>query len=253
MKVRNTFAFFVFSAVFVCSLLVMAPASVLSGALDKLTEGKLNLSGAKGTLWNGSGILLFSDNTQFIVLGHYNWHWSVAALLEGQVEYAVTLGENTRPMFLRISPLKQQAELAHWHATLPAQMLSLLAPQLRAYQLSGEIDFSSDSLAFSGTGGLGKAALDWNHAGSGLTDIYPLGDYRILIEVSGQDMSVQLSTLGGVLQLGGKGKTVPGRGLEFSGTAQAGPGDQQVVLTALLHHMGPEISPGVFSFGLAPQ
>ena len=231
----------------------MAPAALLGGALDKLTEGKLNVSDAKGTLWNGSGIVLFRDNTQFIVLGHYNWHWRAAALLEGQVEFDVTQGENTRPMFLRIFPLKRQAELAHWHATLPAQMLSLLAPQLRPYQLSGEIDFSTDSLVFSSQGGYGKAALDWNHAGSGLTDIYPLGDYRILIEASGQDMSVQLSTLGGVLQLGGKGKTVPGRGLEFSGTAQAGQGDQYVVLTALLHHMGPEISPGVFSFGLAPQ
>ncbi len=253
MKGRNTFAIFAFAGIFFGSLILLAPASLLGGGLSEITEGKLSMSEVKGSLWDGNGILLFKDESQFIALGHYAWRWRASALLRGQMELEVSHGADTSPMTLRISLLNLHAELSNWHATLPAQMLALLSAQLRPYQLSGEIAISTDSLVFSKLGGFGKAELDWKNAGSGLTDIYPLGDYRILIDASGQVFSVGLSTLTGKLQLAGSGKNVPGKGLEFKGTAQAAKGDQYVVLTELLHHMGPEVSPGVFSFGLAPQ
>jgi general secretion pathway protein N len=252
-SLRHWLAIISFAVVFVIGLLVMAPAALMSGGLDKFSEGRLTLAHARGTLWNGSGALLYKNNTQFITLGDYTWQLRTSELLTGRIAFDVRQGEDTTPMRVRYSPLHQFAELSQWHMTLPAQVLSMLAPQLRPYQLIGEIKMSTDSMSFTPEGILGLARLDWMQAGSGMTDIYPLGDYCIKIETSGQGVSVQLSTLAGKLQLTGSGQIVPGQRLQFNGTAQALQGDQHEALTEMLHHMGPETSPGIVSFGLASQ
>jgi general secretion pathway protein N len=41
--------------------------------------------------------------------------------------------------------------------------------------------------------------------------------------------------------------------MSINGTAQAAPGDAAVELNELLHHIGPEIRPGVFKLALMPQ
>jgi general secretion pathway protein N len=94
--------------------------------------------------------------------------------------------------------------------------------------------------------------VDWNQATSGLTDIAPLGDYRIVLQGEGADLKVSLTTLTGKLKLAGNGQIQFGRALSFSGTAQAAP-DQKEALSDLLHHIGPELSAGVFNFALAAQ
>lgn len=241
-----------FAAIFFVSLLVMAPASVLGGQLQNFSGGKLTLARARGTVWDGAGVLLLQHDAQYVSMGQYAWRFSPAAVLQGALEFEVRHGD-AAPMRARVSPFKQQAELLQWNTTLPAQILGMLAPQLRPYQLNGEIKLSTDSLLFSPAGMQGRASVDWVQAGSGLTDIYPLGDYRIQLEGAGAQLGVQLSTLGGKLQLEGSGRIEPGKGLSFNGTARSAPGEQQESLTELLRHIGPETTPGVYALGLVAQ
>lgn len=253
MSLKSWIAGCVFAGVFCASLVVMAPASLLSVQLDSFSGGRLSLANTGGTLWHGSGVLLLRNDTQFISLGDYAWQFRPAELLNNGMAFEVRHGEEGAPMRIRYAPWRRQAELSQWHTTLPAQVLAILSPQLRPYQLSGEIKLTTDALSFS-TGGIqGKATVDWTQAGSGLTDVYPLGDYRILMDGTGRLVAVQLSTLSGKLRLAGSGQVEPGRGLLFNGTAQATPGEQQEALTELLHHVGPETSPGVFTLGLISQ
>ncbi len=242
-----------FVAVFCISLLVTAPASMLSAQLQGFSGGKLSLANTRGTIWSGSGIMLLQNDTQYVSMGNYAWKVSPAGLLGGALEFEVRQGESAAPMRVRLAPFKQQVELTQWNTTLPAQVLGMLAPQLRPYQLNGEIKLSTDSLSFSPGGTQGKATVDWMQAGSGLTDVYPLGDYRMLLEGEGQKLTVQLSTLSGKLRLAGRGQMEPGKGLSFNGTAQAAQGEQQESLSELLHHIGPETIPGVYALGLVTQ
>ncbi|MDP1635255.1 MAG: hypothetical protein Q8L69_11320, partial [Gallionellaceae bacterium] len=69
----------------------------------------------------------------------------------------------------------------------------------------------------------------------------------------GAGVDAQLSTLSGKLQLTGTGSFDPGSGMQLNGTAQAGPGEDAAELNELLHHIGPELSPGVFKLALMPQ
>ncbi len=231
----------------------MAPASLLAGYMERHSEGRVFLAGTRGTLWNGNGVMLFGTDTTYISLGEYSWHLRPAALLSGALEFEVRRGMGGDPMRARYEPLRQAVELSQWRVTLPAQVLALLAPQLRPYQLNGEVDLSAESVSFSQRGVAGKATVDWKQAGSGLSDVYPLGDYRILMQGDGRELSVQLSTLSGKLRLSGSGQMELGRGLNFNGTAQAAEGEAQESLSELLHHVGPEVSPGVFRLGLVSQ
>jgi general secretion pathway protein N len=95
--------------------------------------------------------------------------------------------------------------------------------------------------------------MDWLGAASALSSIRPLGDYRILLKGNGTALDAQLSTLSGKLQLTGNGTYDNTSGMRFTGTAQAAPGTAATELNELLHHIGPEISPGVFTLALMPQ
>jgi general secretion pathway protein N len=242
-----------FAGIFCASLVVMAPASLLGAQLERFSGGRLSLANTNGTIWSGSGILLFRNDTQFISLGDYAWQIRPAELPSNGLVYEVRHGEGAPPMRARYAVLRQEAELSQWRMVLPAQILAVLSPQLKPYQLHGEVRLATDSLTFSAGGILGRATVDWMQAGSRLTDVYPLGDYRIQMAGTGAGLSIQLSTLAGKLRLSGSGQVVPGRGLTFNGEAQAAPGEQQEALTDLLHRVGPQTSPGVFALALIPQ
>ncbi len=253
MSLRFWITSLAFVAVFFISLLVTAPASMLGAQLQSFSGGRLSLANARGTLWNGSGILLLQHETQFVSMGNYAWNFAPAAALQGLLEFEVRQGENATPMRVRLAPFKQQVELAQWHTSLPAQVLAMLSPQLLPYRLTGEIKLSTDSLFLSPQGTQGQASVDWLQAGSALTEVYPLGDYRILLQGEGQKLRLQLSTLSGKLVLSGQGNMEPGKGLSFNGTARAAPGEKLESLTELLRHIGPETIPGVYALGLIKQ
>lgn len=240
----------VFLGVFCALIVVLAPASLLTGLLERATAGRLSMAQTKGSLWRGAGVLLLQHDNKFLPLGHYAWRISPTANLS-QIEVLVDTGEGKSSQLL-ISPWHKELEVAQAQLALPAQLLSVFAPQLIPYRLSGELNLTTERFQITPKANSGELTLDWKQATSGLTDIAPLGDYRILLQGVGTNLKVSLNTLSGKLQLAGNGQIQVGRALTFNGTAQAAP-DQKEALSDLLHHIGPELTPGIFSFSLAAQ
>ena len=226
----------------------MAPSTLLASLLEQLSGGRLTLAQTQGNVWQGSGVLLLQHDTQFLPLGHYTWHLYPAADLS-RIHVNVDSGSGAEEMKIQISPWKNQIDVQHAHANLPAQLLSVFVPQLSPYRLSGELELVADRFTIAQQNIVGEVKLDWKQATSGLTDIAPLGDYRISLQGSGAALNVTLSTQSGKLKLNGSGQVQPGSALTFNGTAQAAP-EQQESMSELLHHIGPEMSPGIFSFAL---
>lgn len=226
----------------------MAPAALLSGLLASSTAGRLTLAQSQGTLWRGSGVLLLQHDTQFLPLGRFAWRLSVPFNFSGLVA-EVDTGKVASPTQIHLSPWKNEIEIQRGAVQLPAQLLAVFAPQLTPYRLTGELDVSTDHFVISRAKNEGMIVVDWKQAASGLTDIAPLGDYRITLLGVGQQLNIGLLTQSGKLQLTGQGAIQSGQPLEFNGTAQAAPA-QKEALSELLHHMGPEYSPGIFSFAL---
>ena len=236
-----------FVSVFLCGLLVFAPASLMGYALDRASGGTLSLAQTKGSVWQGSGVVLLHQKTHYQTLGSYHWNLKIFS-----AAVQVQTGDGA-PMTVRYVPFAGRVNIENLHVSLPVSIMEIGAPQLRPYQLQGSLETSSEHLMLDASGLNGLITVDWLRAASGLSEIRPLGDYRILVQGNGATLDAQLSTISGKLLLAGKGSFDQTTGMHFNGTAQASPGAAEVELNELLHHIGPEVSPGVFTLALMPQ
>jgi len=244
---RRALLALLFGSVFIIGLFVFAPASLMAYALERASGGTLSLAQTTGSLWQGSGVALLRKNARYQSLGSYSWH-----LLFFSASLQVQTGESV-PMTVRYIPFSGHADIDDLHLTLPVSTLELAAPQLGPYQLQGALDVRCDHLILDAAGMNGQITVDWLRAASGLSGVRPLGDYRIQIQSKAAALEAQLSTLSGKLILSGKGSFDSTNGMLINGTAQASPGAAAVELNELLHHIGPEVSPGVFAVALMPQ
>ncbi len=237
----------VFGSVFLAGLLAFAPASLMGQAIERTSGGRLSLAQTQGSLWHGSGVAVLRSRTGYLTLGSYHWKlhpFSTSMQLQAGDEL---------PMTLRFSPFSRRIDIDRLQLALPASIMEVAAPQLGPYQLEGRLEAHSDSLVLDAEGMTGQATLDWKQAASGLSEIRPLGDYRIELHGDGRTVQAQLSTLSGKLQLSASGSFDKVSGMRIEGTAQAAPGSPPEELWELLHHIGPEVSPGVFALALMPQ
>jgi general secretion pathway protein N len=235
-----------FATVFLISLLALAPSSLMGYVLERASSGQLILARTHGSLWQGSGILLLKNNAGIRSLGAYHWHlqpWKAAMQLQaGAYE----------PMSLRVRPFLARVEVDHLRLDLPAALLEVAAPQLHPYRLQGALQAHAEHLELDARGMLGQITVDWLHAASGLSPIAPLGDYRIILKGDGQKLEASLSTQSGKLQLQANGHLDPVQGVQIHGTAQASAGAKDE-LNELLHYIGPETKPGIYTLALMPQ
>jgi general secretion pathway protein N len=236
-----------FGSVFIFGLVVFAPASLMGYALERASGGMLTLAKTTGSVWQGSGVALLRLKSQYQTLGSYRWRINVF-----NASLQVREGEGA-PMTVRYIPFAGRINVDKLHVTLPASIMAVGAPQLGPYQLQGSLEASSEHLVLDAGGMNGQITVDWLRAASGLSEIRPLGDYRIMLQGNGAAVDAQLSTLSGKLQLAGKGGFDATSGMRFTGTAQAADGSAESELNELLHHIGPEIRPGVFTLALMPQ
>lgn len=247
MTLRRVLLALAFAGVFIAGLLAFAPASLMGYAFERVSGGTLSLVQTQGSIWRGSGVALLRQNSRYQTLGSYRWQLHV---LSASVQ--IQAGDTTL-MNARYVPFAERIDIDNLHFSLPVSAVDIVAPQLAPYQLHGSLIASSDHLTLDAAGVHGQVTVDWLHAASALSEIRPLGDYRILLQSNGRSLDAQLSTLSGKLTLDGKGSFDNVAGMRFNGTAQAAPGVAQAEVTELLHHIGPEVRPGVFALDLMPQ
>ncbi|MBI3903322.1 MAG: type II secretion system protein N [Nitrosomonadales bacterium] len=240
-----------FALAYLLALLATAPASLLDAALQRASQNHLALANAAGTIWNGSATLsLRQQNERLVALQALRWEISAASLLNGKMLVRLQVEGQSAVTEATLTP--GQIELQHVQLQLPAHVLDEASPLLKPAQFRGQLHIQSEHLAFSPNGVEGNAVVDWQQASSALSSIAPLGNYHLALNGTGKRIAIALATTSGILMLDGQGEWKAGRGLEFHGKARAAGGDQDS-LSELLHHLGPEIAPGVRGINLFPQ
>lgn len=249
--VKRVLAIFVLA--YVLTLLVTAPASLLGKVLEHASQGRLVLANASGTVWNGSATpAMRTQEGGLVALPLLHWQVAVPSLLTGKI--LARLQWEGQPLASATEAVISfnQVELHHAAIQLPARILEEASTMLKPAQFRGQLQIQGDRLVFSNRGMEGAAIVDWWQANSALSSIVPLGDYRLALNGTGDRIHIGLTTSSGVLRLEGDGNWQTGRGLEFQGRAQASEGSYDN-LNELLHHLGPEIDPGVHGFNLTPH
>jgi general secretion pathway protein N len=238
-----------FTAVYATgALIVTAPAYLLDTAVGHFSHERLSLANCRGTIWHGSATpqLNMANHASF-ALHTLQWHINPQALLLGQLSVTLVwenLGAKT-PMQLLVD--SKSMVLSNVLLPLPAGIISELSPYLKPAQFSGSLMLESPQLTYAEDALQGNATARWREAGSAMSSVHPLGDYQIDLNARRDKISATLSTLNGVLLLRGQGGWSRPQGFHFYGTARTA---NLPALNELLHHLGPESSPGVYQISI---
>jgi len=240
-----------FAAVYFVGLLCLtAPASLLGLAIQHASGERLSLANCRGTIWRGSATpVLHTDQKSAIPLQTLYWQIRLQALLKGRISAGLSWDNPGSATPIELALDRQSVTLKHVVLNFPAEILGELSPYLKPAQLGGNLTLESPQLTYSGNRLQGRATAHWHQAGSAMSAVHPLGDYRIDIEAAQGNLRAVLTTRNGALLLDGQGSWSPGQKFHFNGTARATP-ESQDMLAELLQHLGPEVSPGIYGISL---
>jgi general secretion pathway protein N len=233
-------------------LIAFAPAAWLATAAASASSGHLLLADARGTVWNGSAVMVLTggpDSRDASALpGRFEWSvgvrsWALAlrmrhaCCLNGEITWRLKPGFGRMQVVLEPAP--NEGALGQW----PAAWLSGLGTPWNTLQLGGLLRLTSPDLQLDWAQGrmrfIGQASLELTGVSSRVSTLNPLGSYRldVLGGAGGSDAAtISLSTMEGALDLSGDGQWSGGR-LRFNGEARAAAGSE-AALNNLLNIIG---------------
>lgn len=234
------------------ALVLSAPAAWLAGWVSSASGERLQLADARGTVWNGSAVVVLTggpgSRDASALPGRLSWRirpegLSVgvaaeqACCLNGLLRLRVTPGLGR--LRVDLLPAAAGGALGQW----PAAWLAGLGTPWNTLQPAGALQLATPGLTLESAQGrwrlAGQANLELNAFASRLSTLEVLGSYRLTLAgnpAGGDAATLTLDTTQGPLMLSGSGQ-IGGGGLRFRGAASAAPG-QEAVLNNLLNIIG---------------
>lgn len=213
-------------------LATQAPASFVDVALAQVTQGRVRLAEASGTLWQGRGRVVLADIVEsaadrpavatvpgVVVPGVFGWKLSPWPLLVGVLDARIEHDSMREPVLLT----GRAGELRATPGSLsfPPVALDRLGSPWNTIRPTGALTVSWDGVTLRSGRFDGRASIELQQAASALTPVRPLGAYRIEVVGSGAQAQVRMITLSGPLRLEGSGSWDARSGLRFTAEALA--------------------------------
>lgn len=218
----------------VLTLVVRAPAAWLGDWVQ--SQGRLRLVDARGTIWEGSGMLALSDGRQaMLVPGRVSWKVGFGTILSGRVTATVAFPASPAPLELALGT--QAIALKAGRAEMPAAMLGALGAPFNTVRPGGVLALRWTDIEMRKGDIAGSLEIEWREAQSALSPVAPLGNFRLHVGAAGGSLRLELDTLRGPLHLQGSGTLANGH-LSFKGLASADP-EMRPALNGLIGVLGP--------------
>ena len=232
-------------SLYVIFLLATLPAAWLAWAINKYSNGALILSQPTGSVWRGSAELLSRyPPSQAQALGRTEWRINPLWLAAGRVRIkAQTLGSRIQGRGLvQLTP--GTVRLQETRLAIPASLASQFYAPASLASLKGNFSIDISDLRLDNDGLQGQVEVRWLDAGSALSPVQPLGDYRVTLVGKGKTANINLNTVSGDLELSGRGIwNVTGNGqVRFNGTAS--PRNRAKELEPMLKLLGRDLGGG---------
>ncbi len=239
-------------AAYTLGLLIMAPASLLDVALKQVSDGRLRLSDAQGSLWSGSGQIEVRNaggafSRKMGIAKTVSWRLLPGFWLGGLVNCEIRLDQLDKPIV--VAMFWSRFEVSDADLNLPATALGLALPKVAPLGLGGEVAIHVAHLSIGNSAIKGHATVHWRAASSALTNVTPLGDYELNLDGNGAALRATLRTLKGPLQLDGQGGWAEGTTPMLQVRARIAP-DQVQQLSPLLRLIAIERGEGEFELQL---
>lgn len=232
---------------YVVCLIATAPASMMEWTLARLSNNRILLIQPEGGLWHGKArnLMVKTADGELKPMGSINWEILLLPLLKLELAAKVEVADGQNGSSGTIAAGFGKLRLRQLRATLPVSLLTEFMPTWQTWRPNGELKFSTDEFTLSQQGVRGVADLEWRNASLGLSQVNPLGDYRVSIRGEEKIAQINVSTISGVLHLVGKGEWSTSDGLSFRGTALGEP-SRKTELRDFLRLLGSEQGNGVY-------
>lgn len=231
-------------------LVIELPASWFAWGLNRYTNGSVRLDPIAGSLWHGTGrLVIYYPRSMAHDFGQAEWRINPLWLLAGRAQLALRTDSQDRQIKTTIALARDSFTLADTDATVSAPFITRLFPPASLIDPQGKIRLTASRLNIGSDTTEGTATLEWRDAGSSLSSVQPLGDYRLDIVGAGKTANLKLATTRGSLELTGQGRWEPAGGkLQLNGAAV--PRERAEELEPLLKFMGDNQGAGRRNFAL---
>ena len=225
-------------------LLATMPAGWFAWGLDRFTDHAVRLDPLEGSLWSGKGkLVVYYPQNVPNDFGDIEWRINPFWLFAGKIQLSCQAGAADGGSHATLRLGYKQIQFLNTDTKISAKSISTFYPAAGMISPQGQINLRTDKLTISREGADGTAILLWQDAGSALSPVKPLGDYRVELTGAGKSARLQLTTLRGALDLSGEGQWQIESG-QVQLTGSANPRERAAELEPLLKFIGNDIGNG---------
>jgi general secretion pathway protein N len=224
-------------AAYLAILVATIPASLVAARSGTALPG-LELAEASGTLWNGAARARLATGGGQVTLDALNWRFLPLHLASGRLAFDVSASGPGVDAHAMVGRSLGGWELRDARGQAEAPLAVVLVPWIAPWRPEGTLQFAVASLSWDEREARGEASLEWRRAAVALSEVRPLGSYRLVARADGGPAQLSVTTIDGSLRIAGQGTLTPPRRLAFSGEAR-GEGDAAKALEPLLDLLGP--------------
>lgn len=235
----------IFGLVFYLIFLVIElPASWFAWGLNQYTQGTVHLDPIAGSLWSGNGrLVIYYPKTTPHDFGQAEWRINPLWIFAGRVQLSLQTNYQDRQVKTTLGLASNSFMLKNTEADLPAALVAQIYTPLSLISPQGKVRISTSELIVAPEKMEGVATLEWQNAGSSLSSVQPLGDYRLDITGAEKNANLKLTTLRGDLEFTGQGQWQPQTGqVQINGSAL--PRARAGELESLLNMIGADLGSG---------
>ncbi|CAN7547045.1 type II secretion system protein N [Trinickia sp. LjRoot230] len=206
-------------------LLALLPASWVTPQFARATQGHVNLIDPAGSLWHGSATLMLAAGTDAsaatVLPGRVEWQTAFWPLLRGRLQMSMRQTV-AMPEPVALDASYDGATLSPGNIAVPAALLTGLGAPFNTLDPQGDVRLGWTQWHLIRTNAFGRLDITLADMVSRVSQVKPLGSYRVVFQAQGATSTIDLSTLKGPLLLSGHG-SVAGSAVSFHGEASAAP------------------------------
>ena len=208
-------------AAYALFLMALLPASFVAARIERATEGAVQLNDATGTLWRGAARVVVATPAGPFAVERLQWIFQPLQLARGRAVYQLSGAAKDFRMGGEMGRSFGGWEIPLLNVTGSAAGTSSFLPLLAPWRPEGELALDVSDLRLEGGALLGKARAEWRNASLAISEVRPLGTYRVDLAGEGGPARVTLSTLKGPLQVSAQGTLAPPTRIVLKGEARA--------------------------------
>jgi general secretion pathway protein N len=225
-------------AAYLVFLAFTMPANFIAARVRAAAPGTIEVSETKGSLWNGSTSARIAAPGGHLIFDRIEWRFVPERLMAGRLAFDVNAVGHGIAGHGQLARGLTRWELRDVKATGEVEALIPLLPLAATWRPEGKLAISTRALDWDDNDARGDLRAEWKDAAVSLSEVRPLGTYRLDARAEGGPAKLTLTTVDGALRVFGEGTFTPPSKLSVSGEAR-GEGSNAKQLDALLDLMGP--------------